>query len=349
MKPVIRMAFLFAIIVALAFPTVALANNPNAAPKDDKIILGNNFTLPSGETLDGSLIVFGGNATVEKGATVQGDIALFGGNLDLNGTVNRGVILVGGNASLGDYAVVQGDVNVIGAALHRSPSARINGQVIVASEPPLQLTLPPQIFRDGLLTSIRPFSRIFFDLGGLLAQSLGLAALAILLVLFMPKQLDRNARAVTGQPVATAGIGLLTLLVAPPLLILIAITIILIPATILGFILLGLAVLFGWISLGVEVGKRLGTAFNQTWHPVLAAGLGTFLLTLVVNSIGHIPCIGWVAPFLTVLFGLGAVVMTRFGTQSYPPESAATVTVSTPIPPTSGSEDSTPGGPSAAV
>ena len=44
-----------------------------------------------------------------------------------------------------------------------------------------------------------------------------------------------------------------------------------------------------------------------------------FLLALVVDATGQfIPCIGWIFPALVAVIGIGALILTRFGTQSYP-------------------------------
>lgn len=334
MKPLHRIAIILVFITALAFPAVALASPPGAEPQDDKIVFGNNFTLASGQTLDGSLIVFGGNAVIQPNATVQGDIAVFGGNLDVNGLVERNLVVVGGNATLGDSAHVMGNVNTVAAALNRASGARIDGQVVTGSNHPFTFNPPTSLFTPGQGIVFHPITDFFFTVGRILSQSLALAALAILVILFLPKQVERNANAVTSQPLMSAGLGLLTIIVAPLLLVLIMITIILIPVSILGFIALGLAGLFGWITIGIEVGKRLEQALNQKWHLAISAGLGTFLMTLVVNSIGEIPCIGWTVPFLVTLAGLGAVVLTRFGTQNYPPLSPVVIP-STPANPPS--------------
>ena len=82
---------------------------------------------------------------------------------------------------------------------------------------------------------------------------------------------------------------------------------------------LGMALLFGWIAVGYEVGQRFTKAIHQEWHPALSAGLGTFGLTLVAASLANIPvvsCIGWLVPFLLSIAALGGVLLTRFGTQT---------------------------------
>jgi hypothetical protein len=96
------------------------------------------------------------------------------------------------------------------------------------------------------------------------------------------------------------------------------VTLILIPVAVLAAAVLALAWLFGLIAIGTEVGERFTRAINQTWAPPLTAGMGTFLMMLVVGGIGMIPCIGWLATTLVAMLGIGGVVLTLFGTQNYP-------------------------------
>jgi len=98
-----------------------------------------------------------------------------------------------------------------------------------------------------------------------------------------------------------------------------AITIIFIPVALIGLLVLGFAIAFGWIAIGLEVGQRMARMFHQEWALPLSAALGTFVLYFVANGIGFIQCIGWIVPFLISMLGLGAVVLSRFGTTIYPP------------------------------
>jgi len=43
------------------------------------------------------------------------------------------------------------------------------------------------------------------------------------------------------------------------------------------------------------------------------------LLVIVLNGLqAVVPCVGWVFPAIAGMVGLGAVILTRFGTQPYP-------------------------------
>jgi len=77
------------------------------------------------------------------------------------------------------------------------------------------------------------------------------------------------------------------------------------------------ALTYGWIALGYEIGKRLfGSKSNLS--PALIAGLGTVILSVVGRVVWSIPCIGWLLASTLSMFGLGAIILTRIGTRDYP-------------------------------
>ena len=104
---------------------------------------------------------------------------------------------------------------------------------------------------------------------------------------------------------------------APLVFVILAITIILIPVSLLAAAALALAWLFGMIAIGSEVGERFTHAINQTWAPPLTVGIGDLPDYVGGRGIGMIPCIGWLATSLVALLGIGGVVLTLFGTQQH--------------------------------
>lgn len=293
----------------------------------DQLVLGSSFTLESGESLDGSLIVLGGSATLEEGSTVGKDVVLMGGTLKSNGAIQGDVVTFGGLVELGKTAVVGGDVNVMGGRVDRDPEARIEGEVNSTMRGPIPSIVIPD---SGNWTPDVQFNP-FWDGLWYLFRSFMWAALAVLAVLFMPKQIDRMAHTAMGQPLIAGGLGLLTVMVAPLLLVVTAITIIGIPVTLIGAFLLVLVWAFGIIVIGLEVGRRLSHAFKQEWALPVSAGLGTFVLTLVTNGVGGLlPCVGWIVPAVVGMIGTGAVLLTRFGMQDYPPYGGGTALTATP-------------------
>lgn len=307
---------------------------------DGKVIFGQNFTLAKGETLDGDLVVFGGNVTLEAGAKVNGsmavfggnasvgdgavigaDVAMFGGNMQMDGKINGDMVMLGGQASLGPSSVVDGSLSTFGGQVQRAPGSQVTGEIVNNAPVPSLDFLnkpdtanPPSVPQPNFKIRFEPFwgtVNIFF-------RAIGLALVAILAVLFLGPQMERVSRAVASQPIIAGSFGLLTVIVGTIALIIAGLTIILIPVSVLGALALALGWMFGMIAIGQEVGERFTRTINQTWSPIWTAGFGTFLLVLVVEVIGLIPCVGWLAPFLIGLMGLGGVALTYFGSRTYP-------------------------------
>jgi hypothetical protein len=317
MKIIEKIIFvLFMVLVLMvAAPDKALGAAPGASALSDQFVIGESYTLKSGDTLNGNLWVLGGNATIESGAQVNGNILLAGGNLHLFGNVDGNISATGGLVEIGSSAVVHGNVNVAGAFLDRSNSAVISGSVTNEPKSPFQFTPPTGDRIPNIQIRLAPL----WNAIGFFFRTFLMAALAILVAMFWPKQTHRTAKAAVSQPLITGGLGLLTAVITPLVALVMAVTILLIPVVFLGLILLGIMIAFGWISIGMEVGRRLEQAFKTEWALPVTAGLGTFLLTLVIGGVGQlVPCVGWLAPTAVGVMGLGAVLLTRFGSQDYP-------------------------------
>ncbi|GAB4505474.1 MAG: hypothetical protein Fur0043_24700 [Anaerolineales bacterium] len=306
--------------------------------QDGRVIFGENYTLPSGQTLDGDLVVFGGNVVIEDGAVVQGDVVVMGGSITVNGVIEGSTVIIGGSVSLGETSVIESDLVTIGGTLSRAEGAQVKGQV-VTNIPAPAIEIPNVPHAPSLPTSplpARPAFNLHFDpLGKLIrlfANSLAMALLAMLSSLFLKPQSERVAQAIVGQPVIAGSVGLLVMMLSPVALIILSITIILIPVAALAVAVLALAWLFGVIAIGIEVGERFTSAIHQTWALPLTAGFGTFLMMLVVNGIGMIPCLGWLFPALMLVLSIGGVTLTAFGSRPSPRLITSSTTAPPPTP-----------------
>ena len=318
------------LVAALALPGAAYAGEA----EQGQVVFGGTFTLESGDELNGDLVIFGGSVDLEEGSTVRGDVLLFGGNADVLGTIRGNLALLGGSADLGSSAVVTGDLVTLGGNVDRAEGAVIEGDFVTSDGVyfPFDFDLPnvTRLPEFGSDFRIRPFEQSSFgpffspatSILWFLLRTLLVAALAVLVVLFWPKPAERVGSAAVSQPLVTGGLGCLTFLVVPFLIVLMAITIIGIPLSFLTVVAMVIAVVFGWIAIGVEVGRRMVEAFEWDLHPAASAGIGTLAVGFVVGGIGLIPCVGWLAPLLVGSAGLGAVILTRFGSREYQTASA---------------------------
>lgn len=317
-----RTTKLTSLVVLLSLAFLPIASARAAGPFDGgPVIFGGNYTLKRGETLNGDLVVFGGNVAIEEDALVKGSIVIFGGNIALDGAISGDLVLIGGVASLGPKSLIEGDLASVGGTVSRAEGSRVEGRI--RQEPAIEIPIPPlpQATETPPLptlpeTSAAPdfsgFKRLLAPLGsalGALTQAILMAALAMLLSLFLRPQMERVAQTFRRQPLTAGGVGLLAALAFPLLVVLMAVTIIFIVGIPFAILALVLAWLFGVVSIGLEVGERFTRAVEQTWPSVWTAGFGTFLLVLAAEGIGMIPCVGWLAPFLLGTTGIGAVLI----------------------------------------
>jgi hypothetical protein len=331
---------LFITLIALAccvfITSPVLAQTPTPQPGSpptytgDKVVIGNTFRLQSGESLKGNLIVIGGTANIEAGATITGDVVLTGGTITIAGKLDGNLVAIGGAITLADGAVVNGDIVTVGASLKKSDSATVNGQITEQS-PSVDLNDHsvwqfPWQSKENLLAS---FLTATFE-------SFAMAAFAVVIGLILPHQTHNLSAAIQEEPLISAAVGLLAVIGSPILLLIMIITLILIPVAVLYVLLFGLALAFGWIGLGNFIGERLSHAVKGNWAPAVSAGIGTLLISLLIGVINLIPCVGWVIGIILSLIGLGAIVITKFGSTGATSEKtshSAAIPPAAPLPP----------------
>lgn len=288
----------------------------------DRTILGQSYILPSGHRLEGNLTVLGGSATLEEGSTIRGDVMIAGGSLDVAGRIEGDVVVLGGGLTLRETAYVDGDVSVLGGSVTRASGAVVTGEVITGlmlGRPALPALVRPPILQTPWTTArvsgpellLRAVLRLF---AGFLLAAL-MAAFALAVLSFAPEATRHVGNAVIAVPGLSFVFGLMTIVLALGIALLLAITICFIPLALLLMAALVLAITFGWIALGWLLGDRLlRTLSPGEPHLLLSGVIGVALITLVAQ----LPCLGIVLAVLASNLGLGAVILTRMGTQPYP-------------------------------
>lgn len=310
------------IFVLLAM--LALTATP-ASAQGGQTVFGEPVTIESGQTVEGDLVVFGGPVTVERDAQVEGNIVALGGPVTIAGRVEGDVTAWGGPVSLRDSAIVEGDVVAVGGPVRRSPGAVVEGEVVKGLRlgdlrefrfkfPPVP-PAPPVPEAQIEVSSGAGFLAFVLNLLKIGFRAAGIAVIALLVLIFLPQQTHTVKQMTLDQPIASVGVGVLTMVVAALVLGVLVITICGIPvALILGLALL-MALLYGWIALGLMVGERLLAALNtERPLPLIAGVVGVLLITLLSS----VPCLGWLLAFVGGSWGLGAVVLSRGGTRDYP-------------------------------
>jgi hypothetical protein len=308
----VSLGLVLALVLAMSITVSAYASDLT----EDRVVFGGVYVLESGETLDGDLVVFGGSATLEQDSIVTGDVFIMGGNLEASGTINGELVILGGNANLSESTLIRGDVAVFGGNVNRN-GASIEGEFTTGDSISIPFVFD-ESFDFGEIDFPQPSfqARVSF----LVFQAFVMAALALLIVAVAPDGTARVSDAVARFPLQSGAFGLLTALAFVPGIVLMAITILLIPLIPVAVLLLVVAGFFGWVAIGYELGRRMLATSQSAFSPVLAAGLGTLVLSLVSGGISFVPCWGGLFGLIVGLVGLGAVIITRFGTKVYAPE-----------------------------
>jgi hypothetical protein len=270
-----------------------------------RLVTSDTHTLASGETLDGELIMTGGELLLEAGSLVTGSVYMLGGALQIDGEVLGDVSSIGGRLAIGPGARIGGDLSVA-AQPGLSPEASIGGEVNVGAGAAM---LDPGALDRGAE------NRLLW----LVPEALLVAVLAFLAVRFLPRPVARVSRAATSYPLAAGAMGILVGIVAPALLVMMAFTIILIPLTVLGLLLLLLVVAYGWVALGLAAGRWITRRAKRSLPLPTTAFVGTLLFMLAVNAAAFLPLIGGLIGLLAATVGLGAVMLTRLGTSEFIP------------------------------
>jgi hypothetical protein len=236
---------------------------------------------------------------------------------------------------LGEDAHVLGDVVCSwNCNIEREEGARVDGNTVEGPSlrglpfaewgvPGLRVQIPspePEAFwRFGPEQLLRWILRIVRSMVTILV----IAGMGGVVALIWPQATAQVGRTAFESPGASLGVGFLTIVAAIALIVALAITICLSPAAALVALLLGAAGLLGWVAIGARVGERLLAALGAgEVAPLWVAGLGTLVITLVTVGLTAGFCLaplGWVLIFVIGCFGLGAVVLTRFGTTAYVP------------------------------
>ena len=201
---------------------------------------------------------------------------------------------------------MSGDLVTIGGQVDRAEGAVVEGEVVNNVAPNIQIPdsgrIPPEVVVPNVPTPLidigfNPFLQFF----KVFFWAFVISAFAMLLMLFWQIPIERAGNTIVTQPLMSAAIGLVAVLVG-----------LLLFLTILPPIMVAFAWLFGIVAMGREVGERFANAINQRWTPVITIGTGTFLLMVVGGAVGSIPCIGGILLFALGLLGVGGAISTWF-------------------------------------
>jgi hypothetical protein len=308
----------------------------------DLAVIDGDLELTESGLVTGVLFAMGGNQDVA--GHVRGDLSTLFGDMRLRDTaIVEGALLVAPGV-----LEREAGAQVRGEAVHDLPLPPLPfiedlPQRMPVPTPParLQPPMPPRVPHDTVGRQIARFVGRGFTATFL---SLLFIAVGTLIVFIWPRPTKRVSECISIMPVQAFGIGLLSFIIAAflealavvvmILIILLAAaliaTVILIPIGLL-LILLSVLVLFpvplalagamvlGWVGVAELIGRKALAVLRVRSVTPLGAVIAGLLVTVPVAATLWMVkplCCAW--PFIILLtsVGLGAVIHTRFGTQS---------------------------------
>ncbi len=254
---------------------------------------GSTVVVNSGEVICSNITSFGGAVVIQ--GEVKGNVVTFNGDVVINGMVDGNVTLYGGDVTWQNGARVDGDIHVCGGSWMGTAS-RLHGSVFDCTRDAGQL-----VFGDGG-TSFRFWSTLTW------------VALGLFLTSLLPEHVMIVRTTVKSKTRRSLILGLLTVLLAPPVLSVTVALIISIPVAILVAVGLIAAWALGTVAIGWIVGDYIVRTVAPKYNKrPLQVAVGLTVLALA----GSLPFIGWFISIGAGLLGLGAVFLSRFGTRLY--------------------------------
>jgi hypothetical protein len=278
----------------------------------------------------------GSSIVVGEDELVTDPVVAIGGSVTVLGRVDDDVVAVGGSVRLGPKARVRGDVTAVGGSVEQEKGASIGGTVNEVRIGP-QFNFEPFHVFDGMwFEGWHAIGNGVRLLGTVMRVSLVLL-LALLVAVIASGPVHRIADRVGRDPWLSGFTGLLAQLLFIPVLVLtiviLAVSIIGIPLLLLvpfGVLAFLIATLVGFSGVALRVGRW---AVGGERPAFVALAVGVILVSavaLVARTLAMLPVplwpISWILAFtaffleyLAWTVGLGAALLTRFGTRGTAP------------------------------
>lgn len=353
MVALLAMVAVVAIVgIRCSIASAATAVAQVAQVEDSKSAVGEDLHIGKREVIQGDATVTDGDMTVD--GEVHGNVVVVQGHAYINGKVTGDVSVMGGNATLAAGSSVSGNVLVLaGGKVEREDGATVGGEISTVDIPllPVNAATGPGSSPDtsGNVAHSDVESAVFGTVGRIatLVLVLGLGVLLLVFVLgfvlVAPTRVQVASATLEAVPGPSIAVGLIVAFLIWPafgfvsmILTLTIVGIVLVP--VLGIV-IGLALLFGLANISLLLGQRVYESVRQESQRPLQPpqrvmlesllGLGVVLAATLFPTLllpGWISGLLWGLVYLAACIGVGAGVMSRFGTL-VPPARRPTVVV----------------------
>ena len=255
---------------------------------------GGTVVVAANEVVCGDVTTFGG--TIALDGVVRGNVVAFNSNVVVSGTVDGHIDLYGGSITMQGGSSINGNIDIYGGKWTRGDNVQLQGD------------LNDHTNRvDWLFTDSGGFRFLFW-------AWLIWIALGVMLTSLLPEHVMLVRTTAVSKMRRSAIIGVLSILLAPLVLIVLIALVLSIPLAII----VGLGLIAAWGLGTVSVGWQIGEYIVRKVAPHRNTRLAQIVVGLTVLVLAEsLPYIGLLIVIGVGLLGLGAVLLSRFGTRLY--------------------------------
>ena len=255
---------------------------------------------------------WGKDVFLNEDERVKGDIIVISSDAIINGTVEGDVIAVGGNVYINSTGYISGDAIAVGGHVEKEEGAKIIGSTI-------PITLPFLIIPRGTFYQTFQIFLLFVVIIGIVFSALSIS--------LFPKSINYISEKLSVHPIKSFFLGYVVYIGIFLIWLLLLVSLIGIPLAILGepIAILALVVL-AYTAINRTLGGKIfkeKSPFNSFLYGGLVTTVIPFFLLLIgyfTNSLFifalNMVLVGLFL-FIFLPFGLGAIVLARFG---FPPK-----------------------------
>lgn len=293
-------------------------------------------------TFTDKIVKTGSDIVVQEDQVVREDVVAIGGNITVKGKVEGDVVAIGGTIRITPGGIIQGDAVSVGGGIEKELGGVIQGDAVDARLP----FMGRGIFSRSPSSPHQPFHPVFAISGLLFFARIIKIGIFLLLAIAVFAIAAKNVEKIKNKIDHDFWISLLVglavlLLIAPVFVTLLSLLCIVLLITIIGILVIPIAILLAVVAvvayfllaytsgayfLGNRIKENTSLKPETPMMTLLVGVLSVEAVLLFAQLIGIfggplvvleviITVLGWVIFGIIVTVGLGAGLLTRFGTR----------------------------------
>ncbi len=248
-----------------------------------------------------NVVIAGQTVSVAPEAAITGELLAAGQTVNLNSSIGGDVNAAAESILLGEKAKIAGNFTYTSPnAAEEATGAAVTGKVSHIISKKLE---PKPLTPRSLLPKAQPWP---VNAIGSIVFYLIIGAIVVLLA---KEKVLRTVSQMLARPWFDGFVGFLTIIAAPIIIVMVAITIIGIPVALILGVIFAVMIVLSRIYVSVIIGEKLLSATGRTKSGLL---LQMIIGVIIIELLVKIPVLGFFVSAAAVLWGLGGIVM-NFG------------------------------------